>query len=157
MADIKEYLEEGIVSLFEERDDFEAGSKERIAHDKNINQSVDNYVSLRKLESEDFNEERRIEFEKNKFEAQINHDERWKAEEMNQRIAEHDSEVDLRKEEQKHRKKHDWAKIGVGALSLGATFGLHLLGRNDAREGIMLDDRLKFVDKAKNTIMGFLK
>lgn len=157
MADIESYLENGIVTMFEEREEFEPGSKEKIAQDKNINQMVDNYVSLKKLDADDLSEERRLEFEKSKFEAQINHDEKWKAEEMNQRISEHKDEIDLKSDEQKHRKKHDWAKIGVGALSLGATFGLHLLGRSDAREGIMLDDRLRFVDKAKNTIMGFLK
>lgn len=157
MADIEKYLEDGIVDMFEERDEFEPGSKEKIAHDKNINQRVDNYVALKKLEADEANEDRRIEFEKNKFEAQINHDERWKAEEMNQRIKEHEDETELKKDQQKHMKKHDWVKTAVGAGSLLATFGLHLAARSDAREGIMLDDRQKFVDKARNTIFGFLK
>ena len=157
MADIEKYLEDGIVEMFEERDDFQAGSKEKIAHDKNINQRVDNLVALRQLESSDANEDRRIEFEKNKFEAQINHDERWKAEEMNQRIKEHDDEISMRQEEDKHRRKHDWVKTAIGAGSLCATFALHVLAREDAREGIMQDDRQKYIDKAKSTIMGFLK
>lgn len=157
MVDIEQYLEQYAEGMIEERSNFEPGSKERVQHDKNVSTVVGSIVDLKRLESDDFNEERRIEFEKNKFEAQLNHDEKWKAEEMNQRIVEHESEVKLKETQTQHEKKIGWAKIGVGAASLAGTFALHLLSRSDAREGIMLDDRQKFVDKARNSIMNFLR
>ena len=153
MADIERYLEDGIVDMFEERDEFEPGSKERTQHDKNTIQMVDAYTALKKLERDDFSEERRLEFEKSKVEAQLTHDEKWKAADLNQRIVEHNDESELKKSQLTAEKKTNYARIGISAVGLVVTTGLHILARSDSREGIIADDRLKFIDKAK----GFFK
>lgn len=126
MADIREYLEEEIVNLCDERSKFDEKTvKEQVQHDKNLVGMFDAYTDLVKFEVESESERRRLEFEKEKMTA----------------------EIDQKKDEIKKRTMVDWVKTGLYGLGTGAGVVLALLARRDEREGFISDDKIPFFDK----------
>lgn len=127
MANINEYLENKIIDLCDERDKFEAGSKERVQHDKNLVGMFDAYNESLKLEQSEESEKRTLEYEKEKYLAEIEQKDR----------------------EAKKKNVVEWVKTVLYGFGLVGGGALALLARKDERDGFIVDDKISFFDKFK--------
>lgn len=158
MADINEYLEENIIKMFEERDEFDSDHiKERTQHDKNITQMVNGYGTLKRIESEENIASDKIDVERFKAETEANLNERRSEADTNWRLYEFDESQKLEERKIDNAEKADKRKFAFGVIGIGVTGFLHLLARRDSREGIIPDDRLSFFDKGFNLLTKFIK
>lgn len=158
MADINEYLEENIIKMFEERDEFDSDHiKERTQHDKNITQMVNGYGALKRIESEENIASDKIDVERFKVETEANLNERRSEADTNWRVYEFDESQKLEERKIDNAEKADKRKFAFGVIGIGVTGFLHLLARRDSREGIISDDRLSFFDKGFNLLTKFIK
>lgn len=154
MADINEYLEENIIKMFEEREDFgDDKVKERTQHDKNITQMVNGYGQLKKIETEKELEEWRIASANEKAEVERDLNERkFEAE-----VDDSERDFEIKKEQLDKDEKASKRKFRFGVIGLLMTAFFHLIARRDSREGIIPDERLSFFDKGFNLLTKFIK
>ena len=125
MNDVKDYLEEKIEDMVNERSEFEKGSKEHVQHDKNLVGMFNAYNERLKLELEEINAEKQ----------RIHDEKKYKAE-----IEQKDREV---------RKKTmaDWGKTAAGGFATAAGIVLACLARKDEREGFITDNQTNIFDR----------
>lgn len=125
--DIKEYEENIIETMVNDRTKFERGSKELVQHDKNLVEMFGAYHDMVKLECDVNSEMKRMEQEKILKTA----------------------EITQKSEEVKKKTMADWGKTIVTGVATVAGVGLALLSRKDEREGFLVDDKIPFFDKLK--------
>ena len=125
MDDVKDYMEENIESMVDERSKFEKGSKEQVEHDKNIIGMFNAYNDRLKLELDELNAEKQRTHDKKKYEAEIEQKDR----------------------EVKKKTMADWGKTVAGVLATAAGVVLAGLARKDEREGFITDNQTNIFDR----------
>ena len=126
--DVKDYMEENIESMIDKRSKFDSGSKDELQHDKNIVEMFKAYNERLKLELDEKESEKQRDFEKKKYEA----------------------EIECKNNEVKKKTMADWGKTAAGVAATAAGVILACLSRKDEREGFIVDDKIPFFDKLKS-------
>lgn len=125
MDDVKDYMEENIESMVDERSKFEKGSKEQVEHDKNIIGMFNAYNDRLKLELDELNAEKQRTHDEKKYKAEIEQKDR----------------------EVKKKTMADWGKTVAGGLATAAGVVLACLARKDEREGFITDNQTNIFDR----------
>ena len=127
MDDVKDYMENNIESMVDERSKFEKGSKEQVQHDKNLVEMFNAYNDRLKLELDEANAEKQRVHEEKKYKAEIEQKDR----------------------EVKKKTMADWGKTIAGGCATVEGAVLACLSRKDEREGFIVEDKIPFFDKFK--------
>lgn len=127
MDDVKDFMEENIETMVDERSKFEKGSKEQVQHDKNIVDMFNAYNDRLKLEVDELNAEKQRVHDEKKYKAEIEQKDR----------------------EVKKKTLADWGKTAAGILGTAAGVFLANRARKDERDGFIVDDKIPFFDKLK--------
>lgn len=125
MSEIRGRLADEINTSLDERSNLEPGSEERARHDKALVDLYEVYERDLKLDYDDYSEERRVDFEKEKYMAEL--------EQKDRQVA----------EESKHSK---WKNILKGAAIVVGTImtGVKII---EEKDGLILDDAFRIGDK----------
>ncbi len=137
--DVRDKMEEQIFTMCDERSKMAAGSEEKLKHDANIVKMFDAYNDRYKIDSSEYCEGAKLEFEKDKL--------AYERDMYKNELEQKKAELTQKEEEAEKKTKLEKAKTALYGLGLAAGVLLSMLARKDEREGFMVEDKVPFLDK----------